>query len=85
MKKLLYIIFGVMGALMFIQCSDWTEMEPKFTEPVNINGEDYYKAGSTLAAYTIFNTIFNKKASCKTDVCVDMADEAYKVIEELKK
>ena len=44
MKKLLYIIFGVMGALMFIQCSDWTEMEPKFTEPVNINGEDYYKA-----------------------------------------
>ena len=36
MKKLLYIIFGVMGALMFIQCSDWTEMEPKFTEPVNI-------------------------------------------------
>lgn len=29
MKKLLYIIFGVMGALMFIQCSDWTEMEPK--------------------------------------------------------
>ena len=33
-----------MGALMFIQCSDWTEMEPKFTEPVNINGEDYYKA-----------------------------------------
>lgn len=44
MKKLLYIIFGVMGALMFIQCSDWTEMEPKFTEPVNINVEDYYKA-----------------------------------------
>ena len=46
MKKLLYIIFGVMGALMFIQCSDWTEMEPKFTEPVNINGEDYYAASS---------------------------------------
>ena len=44
MKKLLYIILGVMGALFFIQCSDWTEMEPKFTEPVNINGEDYYKA-----------------------------------------
>ena len=44
MKKLLYIILGVMGALFFIQCSDWTEMEPKFTEPVNIKGEDYYKA-----------------------------------------
>ena len=44
MKKLLYIILGVMGALVFRQCSDWTEMEPKFTEPVNINGEDYYKA-----------------------------------------
>ncbi|MCS2901182.1 hypothetical protein NXX91_15195 [Bacteroides thetaiotaomicron] len=41
MKKLLYIIFGVMGALMFIQCSDWTEMEPKFTEPVNINKSIY--------------------------------------------
>ena len=27
MKKLLYIIFGVMGALMFIQCSDWSEMD----------------------------------------------------------
>lgn len=44
MKKLLYVILAAMGALMFIQCSDWTEMEPKFTEPVNINGEDYYKA-----------------------------------------
>lgn len=44
MKKILYIIFAAMGALMFIQCSDWTEMEPKFTEPVNINGDDYYKA-----------------------------------------
>lgn len=43
------------------------------------------EAGSTLAAYTIFNTIFNKKASCKTEVCIDMADKAYKVIEELKK
>ena len=44
MKKLLYVILAAMGALMFVQCSDWTEMEPKFTEPVNINGEDYYKA-----------------------------------------
>lgn len=44
MKKILYVIFAVMGALMFIQCSDWTEMETKFTEPVNINGDDYYKA-----------------------------------------
>ena len=44
MKKLLYIIFAVIGSLMFIQCSDWTEMEPTFTEPVNINGEEYYKA-----------------------------------------
>lgn len=44
MKNLLYTIFAVMGALMFVQCSDWTEMEPKFTEPVNINGDDYYKA-----------------------------------------
>lgn len=44
MKKLLYVILAAMGALMFVQCSDWTEMEPKFTEPVNINSEDYYKA-----------------------------------------
>lgn len=44
MKNLLYTILAALGALMFIQCSDWTEMEPKFTEPVNINSEDYYKA-----------------------------------------
>ena len=41
MKKLLYIIFGVMGALMFIQCSDWTEMEPKFTEPAANTGANW--------------------------------------------
>ena len=39
MKKLLYIILGVMGALFFIQCSDWTEMEPvsytHLTRPTN--------------------------------------------------
>lgn len=48
MKKLLYVIFTIIGSMMFFQCSDWTEMEPKFTEPVNVNGEDYYKA---LRAY----------------------------------
>lgn len=44
MKKLLYATFAAIGALMFIQCSDWTEIEPAFTEPVNVNGEEYYKA-----------------------------------------
>ena len=42
MKKLLYIIFGVMGALMFIQCSDWTEMDENFYVTLNINGEVYF-------------------------------------------
>ena len=44
MKKLVYIIFAMAGMLMFAQCSDWTNVEPTFREPVNINGEDYYQA-----------------------------------------
>lgn len=35
--------------------------------------------GSTLAAYTIFNTIFNKKACTKTPLCIDMVNEIDKV------
>lgn len=44
MRKLIYFIFASVTILVFVQCSDWTEMENKFTEPVNINSEDYYKA-----------------------------------------
>ena len=44
MRKLIYFIFASVAVLVFVQCSDWTEMENKFTEPVNINSEDYYRA-----------------------------------------
>ena len=44
MRRLIYFIFASVAVLVFVQCSDWTEMENKFTEPVNINSEDYYRA-----------------------------------------
>lgn len=36
--------------------------------------------GSTLAAYTIFHTIFGRKACTKTPLCIDMVDEIEKVM-----
>jgi len=36
MRRLIYFIFASVAVLVFVQCSDWTEMENKFTEPVNI-------------------------------------------------
>lgn len=48
MKKLLYTVLAAMLSLTFIQCSDWTEMTPKFSEPYNSHGDDYYEA---LRAY----------------------------------
>lgn len=41
MRRLIYFIFASVAVLVFVQCSDWTEMENKFTEPVNINSEPY--------------------------------------------
>ena len=31
MRKLIYFIFASVAVLVFVQCSDWTEMENKFT------------------------------------------------------
>ena len=65
----------------------WWNFKKKYSEiELYFNDNEHAsEMGSTLAAYTIFNTIFNKKAACKTEICVDMVDETYKVIEELKK
>lgn len=48
MKKLIYSIFAVIATVFFAQCSDWTEIEANYTDPVNIHGDEYYEA---LRAY----------------------------------
>ena len=54
MRRLIYFIFASVAVLVFVQCSDWTEMENKFTEPVNINSEDYYPYGNIKRQIILF-------------------------------
>lgn len=43
-KKIIYIMFSAIAALSLTNCSKWVTAEPKFSEPENIHGEDYYAA-----------------------------------------
>lgn len=48
MNKLKETIFAVLTAILFIQCSDWVDIEPNYKDPINIHGDEYYES---LKAY----------------------------------
>ena len=73
--KRLNISVAPVGIVWWSFKKDHPEVELYFKDDKHAS-----EMGSTLAAYTIFNTIFNKKASCQTELCMDMAEKAQKII-----